>query len=1015
MNSQKGMTEEFVVALHRAEPGSPTTHIEPFAFQNFRHFSELLCKRPTTVMPDKDYSKMPYFVRGGELDGTVRNNDNLISANLLILDIDHAKVGESAEPPKNIHTFLDGLSVDHLIYTSYSHTSEIPRYRICLPMEYTKDEVEPLTFALHAMLSHKFNIKFQVETMTWSQAWYFGALKSAESVFESYVSYKSMDYNVELKETLLKNAKAQKQKMDDEIRDNPEVLFSSESKHNEAVQAILDGTNIHKSCVTLGNYFAWKEMDKKFAESVISSFIYMSKRDQKDINDRLAQLPKILDKCWEYVNKVRFGEQDMGNSEGVPLKGRTEYVGKIHIPDESLPVIWSQLGCVPAKDYTHVAFALFGLTKNRYFFDTNGERIRDINYLGRFAKDLYVMWRMKWCDVEKEQAISEWKAVENDGNQNVKWSTVVEIARSERDNKPAWEDVHSAGIDKEMLYLMKLDKAEKFKILNSSYATIKTDSGTFILRREAASINNKRNGRESIQYVGKIEREYSLRDFFEKEVDFKTYHRNDTVYIYDKDASSNKRLKEGELPGRLKRKKLSELWLDSSDRIKYEKHKFEPLAGQIVNNLPFIDGKVYNSFKGLHIKPIEGDCKLFLKHIKEVICNNRLDIFEWVMDWIANMYQNPHERAGTALVLQGAQGIGKGMFTDVLQDSWGPHGILVSGAGELAAKFNHRFKTAIFLHANESTWGGLKKDEGVLKNLVTDEFIVTEQKFMDAEMTRNCTHICISSNDKWAVPIEIGDRRFMVLDVVDKYKGDAEYFKQLRNHLEEGGAAAFVHYCLSRDIKNNPKQLPNYESELKTYAIKRGATPVMQWMIDALENDQFYDGLSLKDTLMNGEMYNDEISSRLSLSKNSISTRDLQASFEAWQQHSGIKHKSGRITQTVLKHMGGYMPLEKKWLELLQGKKVKGIHEAEEILRENGWEKEEFIAKNGTTVLVKNGHLKKIDTKYYKCVTLDNMNEQIIPAEYATPTGKRVIKFNSLEFCRAMFEEMVGEKIEWDI
>jgi hypothetical protein len=48
---------------------------------------------------------------------------------------------------------------------------------------------------------------------------------------------------------------------------------------------------------------------------------------------------------------------------------------------------------------------------------------------------------------------------------------------------------------------------------------------------------------------------------------------------------------------------------------------------------------------------------------------------------------------------------------------------------------------------------------------MTDPTIIIEGKGRDAVPVDHCRHLIVSSNEDWAVPMDLDDRRFFVLNV----------------------------------------------------------------------------------------------------------------------------------------------------------------------------------------------------------------------------------------------------------
>src|ERR1019366_5543848 len=90
---------------------------------------------------------------------------------------------------------------------------------------------------------------------------------------------------------------------------------------------------------------------------------------------------------------------------------------------------------------------------------------------------------------------------------------------------------------------------------------------------------------------------------------------------------------------------------------------------------------------------------------------------------------------------------------------------------QLTGRFNASLGKSCAVFLDEALWAGDKKGEGVLKALITEPSFQLEAKFRDAIMVENRLRIMVASNNDWAVPAGIGDRRWFVLNVADTYTG----------------------------------------------------------------------------------------------------------------------------------------------------------------------------------------------------------------------------------------------------
>lgn len=241
-----------------------------------------------------------------------------------------------------------------------------------------------------------------------------------------------------------------------------------------------------------------------------------------------------------------------------------------------------------------------------------------------------------------------------------------------------------------------------------------------------------------------------------------------------------------------KSKALGSYWFSHPHRRQFEGIGFYPKGAP--------EG-YYNLWNGFAVEPKEGDCSLFLEHVRENIANGDKVVNDYIIAWCADLIQNPDKLVGTALVLRGAMGVGKGVFANALGSLLGQHYMIANQSGQLVGRFNGHLKGKVLLLADEAFWGGDKQAEGTLKSMVTEPFMTIEEKGVNAYTIKNHLHMIFATNNNWAVPAGAQERRFFVIDVSDKHMQDRPYFSKIENQLNNGGREALLHYLQNYDLE----------------------------------------------------------------------------------------------------------------------------------------------------------------------------------------------------------------------
>ena len=303
---------------------------------------------------------------------------------------------------------------------------------------------------------------------------------------------------------------------------------------------------------------------------------------------------------------------------------------------------------------------------------------------------------------------------------------------------------------------------------------------------------------------------WNIHEFYQQ-ADFKSHYANRKVRV-------GKQLKT-----------VGELWLSHPERRSYEGVTFNPNGAS--------EG-YYNLFQGFSVEPARGDCGLYLDHIQNNICKGDEDLYEYVINWMADAIQNPGRRPGVALVIRGKQGVGKGVFVNEFRRLFGPHGIQVTQSSHLVGNFNAHLRDKLLVFADEAFWAGDKRAEGQLKAMVTEENNIVEMKGVDARDAPNFARLIMASNNDWVVPASVDQRRFVVMEAGNARMQDSSYFKALRDQMEQGGRQALMQFLLDRDLSGvELRRIPRTDALAEQQL--RSLDSVGQWLYAALEAGGF--------------------------------------------------------------------------------------------------------------------------------------------------------------------------------
>lgn len=271
-------------------------------------------------------------------------------------------------------------------------------------------------------------------------------------------------------------------------------------------------------------------------------------------------------------------------------------------------------------------------------------------------------------------------------------------------------------------------------------------------------------------------------------------------------------------------------WLRHAKRRSFDGIEFFPNP----DGAPSTPGYL-NLFRGFSVKPEPkpNGWAVLRDHMFTNICHGDQELFDWLFGWFAHLLQRPRERVGTAIVFRGRMGAGKSIVGEIMGSLIASHYFLVGDARYITGNFNAHMASCLLLQAEEAVWAGDKAAEGRLKDLVTAEIQMIEQKSIDPIRLKNFVRLIMTSNEDWVVPAGKDERRFAVLDVHPRCAQNHEYFAEMRAEIEDGGREALLHDLLTFDLsKVNLRKIPMTKALLEQKF--RSLDTVEAWWLERL-------------------------------------------------------------------------------------------------------------------------------------------------------------------------------------
>lgn len=300
------------------------------------------------------------------------------------------------------------------------------------------------------------------------------------------------------------------------------------------------------------------------------------------------------------------------------------------------------------------------------------------------------------------------------------------------------------------------------------------------------------------------------------------------------------------------------------DLLKSEKYTVKDKNG-VKKNYPFYDKYVADPFKltynnmgyypdnskcpvktfNIYIPPLatftlpnkDVDISKIFKHI-DIMSGYSPGGSKFIIQYFAHIVQKPDTLPGMIILLYGVPGAGK----DILIDWFGKKVLgkhlykEVGNSYDLVTRFNADFNGKLLLHCQEFNKGFMIKHQDDLKRLATIDTLSYEGKGKDSISAPNYGRIIMTTNNKDALIVESGERRYVMFQSSGEKAKDRPYFDELAECMkDENVARAFYDHLMTVDLSdfnhlNRPKTA--LYAEMKEESIH----PVLQWISDSEED-----------------------------------------------------------------------------------------------------------------------------------------------------------------------------------
>lgn len=204
--------------------------------------------------------------------------------------------------------------------------------------------------------------------------------------------------------------------------------------------------------------------------------------------------------------------------------------------------------------------------------------------------------------------------------------------------------------------------------------------------------------------------------------------------------------------------------------------------------------------------------------LKENFFNNDMKGFEYFLDYIADILQDPTNLSGTAFVFYSEQGCGKGTLAKFLRKLFDDKNIAVINNVDLyfESRFNSDTSSKVIKIFEElGECGSAFKHHNRLKAEITSDTNRVENKGFEAYNTINCARYIFFGNYEGGTRVPNNDRRYNLWYINNRRANDLKFFQQIHKDIDNDFYMRSAFEYFAKRTYNKLKIMVAYENDFK--------------------------------------------------------------------------------------------------------------------------------------------------------------------------------------------------------
>ena len=255
---------------------------------------------------------------------------------------------------------------------------------------------------------------------------------------------------------------------------------------------------------------------------------------------------------------------------------------------------------------------------------------------------------------------------------------------------------------------------------------------------------------------------------------------------------------------------------------------------------------IFNLYRPSTISGTPGDATPWLDHIYKVYPNDA----NHIIAWLVHRVQRPQEKINHALVLGGAQGIGKDTLLEPVKAAIGPWNFIEVSPRHMLGRFNGFLKSVILRVSEARDLGDVDRFAFYdhMKTYTAAPPDVLDEKHLREYSILNCCGVIITTNHKAdGIYLPADDRRhYVAWSELTKDDFDPTYWNRLWRWYQQGGDRIVASYLADFDLSGFDPKAPPPKTPAFWAIVDASCAPEDSELADVLDNLGSPDAVTLE-------------------------------------------------------------------------------------------------------------------------------------------------------------------------